>query len=278
VQASSFSLPLPWCASDVLKKADMQPLVDADADRLQTWKAHLISRVGRTTLTKVTLSTIPIHTSIAVAMPRGTYKAIDKLRRAFIWTGTDTVLGGHCLVAWPRVTQPVELGGLGVVDLTTMGYALRLGWEWLARTQPDRIWSPSACKTDCVIQAMFQVSTTVQVGNGAQMLFWTDRWIGDTSIALIAPDLVVVVAPRRHKTRLVSEALHNSTWISDISGALSVRALYQYVSIWLCLQHFPLQENVPDIFVRGEPAVLGVVGIQGVLLRLVQCPSIKGVA
>jgi hypothetical protein len=103
-------------------------------------------------------------------MPRGTYKAIDELRRAFIWTGSDMASGGHCLVSWSRVTRPVELGGLGVIDLTTMGYALHLRWEWLARTQPKRIWAPSACKTDQVIQAMFQVSTAVPVGNGTQTM------------------------------------------------------------------------------------------------------------
>jgi hypothetical protein len=51
------------------------------------------------------------------------------LRRAFIWTGSDTMQGGKCLVPWQCVTRPVELGGLGMLDLTTLGYALRLQWE-----------------------------------------------------------------------------------------------------------------------------------------------------
>jgi hypothetical protein len=51
---------------------------------------------------------------------------MDKIRCDFIWTGTDTTLGGQCLVAWSKVARPVELGGLGVLDLTTLGYALRL--------------------------------------------------------------------------------------------------------------------------------------------------------
>jgi hypothetical protein len=41
--------------------------VHADvADRLPSWKSMLMSRVGRTTLTKVTLSTMLVHTSIVV--------------------------------------------------------------------------------------------------------------------------------------------------------------------------------------------------------------------
>jgi hypothetical protein len=112
-----------------------------------------------------------------------------------------------------------------------------------------QVWAPSACKTDRVIQAMFQVSTTVQVGNGAQTLFWTDRWVDDTSITYLAPDLVAAVAPHRRKTRLVSEALQNSAWISDITSALSVRSLFECVSILSRLQNFSLQDNVPDKFV-----------------------------
>jgi hypothetical protein len=33
---------------------------------------------------------------------------------------------GQCMVAWQKVTQPVELGGLGVLDLDVFGHALRL--------------------------------------------------------------------------------------------------------------------------------------------------------
>jgi hypothetical protein len=32
--------------------------------------------------------------------------------------------GGRCLVTWSKVTRPAELGGMGVLDLTTLGYAL----------------------------------------------------------------------------------------------------------------------------------------------------------
>jgi hypothetical protein len=53
---------------------------------------------------------------------------VDKFRRAFTWVGTETVQGGQCLVAWSKVTRPKELGGLGVLDLTTLGYALQLWW------------------------------------------------------------------------------------------------------------------------------------------------------
>jgi hypothetical protein len=47
------------------RRADEQPLIDKVAARIPTWKAGLLNDVGRATLTKVTLSAIPVHVSIA---------------------------------------------------------------------------------------------------------------------------------------------------------------------------------------------------------------------
>jgi hypothetical protein len=80
-------------------------------------------------LTKVTLSTMPAHISIAVKVSLWILRAIDRLRRGFTWTGSNSTTGGQCMVAWRSVARLVELGGLGVIDLATMGYTLRLRWE-----------------------------------------------------------------------------------------------------------------------------------------------------
>jgi hypothetical protein len=69
-----------------LKKNDLQPLVDDVADRVPTWKARLMSIAGRTTLTKVTLSAIPIHVSIVVSVSPWIYQAIDRLRYGPWWS------------------------------------------------------------------------------------------------------------------------------------------------------------------------------------------------
>jgi len=116
-----------------LRRVEEQPLVDAVAARIPTWKSGL--------LTKVTLSAIPVHLSIACCMSSWGINQIDKRRRAFLWSGTGTVAGGKCKVAWPVVCRPTDLGGLGVLDLRFFGFALRLRWEWLARAEPERCWA-----------------------------------------------------------------------------------------------------------------------------------------
>jgi hypothetical protein len=101
-------------------RGDLQPLVDVVADRLPSWMAGMLSRSRRTTLVKSTLSAILVHTSIAVKVCPVVYHDIDKIHRAFIWHGTSTASGGRCMVLWPKITRPIELGGLGVLDLTTL--------------------------------------------------------------------------------------------------------------------------------------------------------------
>lgn len=78
-----------------------------------------------------------IFISSVLEFPKWVIKAINKIRRAFMWRGHKEVNGGHCLVAWGRVKRPTDLGGLG-----TLTWVARLGTEneWLKGIQPKRQW------------------------------------------------------------------------------------------------------------------------------------------
>lgn len=158
-----------------LQRIDEQPLVDAIAARIPTWKSGLLTDAGRVLLTKVTLSAISIHLSIACCLSEWAIKQIDKHRRAFLWAGTESVSGGKCRVAWIGVCRPTGLGGLGVLDLRFFGFVLRLRWEWLARSEPDRCWASLPSKAEKNVVAMREASLSVIVGDGASVLLWTDN-------------------------------------------------------------------------------------------------------
>jgi len=49
-------------------------------------------------------------------------KAIDKVRRGFLWRGRKDAKGGHCLIGWDKVQRPKELGGLGISNLQKLGW------------------------------------------------------------------------------------------------------------------------------------------------------------
>jgi hypothetical protein len=98
--------------------------VDAVATRIPTWKSDMLTYAGRALLTKVTLSAVPVHLSIACCLSQWALQQIDKRRRAFLWAGTLNTTGGKCKVVWTTVCRPTDLGSLGVLDLRYFGLAL----------------------------------------------------------------------------------------------------------------------------------------------------------
>ena len=119
-----------------LRRSDLLDWVEKIADRLPNWKANLLNLARRTTLVKFVLSAIPVYLLIALNVLNWVIKVVDKVRRAFLWKGRKEVNGGRCLVAWDKVTRPLSLGGLGVLNLRYMGWALQLRWLWFQKNRP----------------------------------------------------------------------------------------------------------------------------------------------
>ncbi|GJN06051.1 hypothetical protein PR202_ga23736 [Eleusine coracana subsp. coracana] len=55
-------------------------------------------------------------------------KAINKINKGFLWQGKERANSGCCLVAWTKVTRPLDLGGLGIPNLEVMSWALQMRW------------------------------------------------------------------------------------------------------------------------------------------------------
>ena len=81
------------------------------AARIPVWKGNMLNVVGRITLVKAMMFAIPIHTSMALGLSPWAIAAIDRLRRAFFWMGSDKASRGRCKVAWLSVYRPKDLGG-----------------------------------------------------------------------------------------------------------------------------------------------------------------------
>uniref|UniRef100_A0A0A9H1T8 Reverse transcriptase zinc-binding domain-containing protein n=1 Tax=Arundo donax TaxID=35708 RepID=A0A0A9H1T8_ARUDO len=128
------------------------------------------------------------------------------------------------MVAWEKVCRPVELGGLGILNLCHLGQTLLMRWQWLSRTDLDRPWSVLAAKPDHEMVALFEASTSVQLGDGQSCLFWKDKWIDGRSIESLAPNLILIVPRRVRNQRTTFEALQNCRWVRDIWGGLTSRS------------------------------------------------------
>jgi len=225
-----------------LKRSDEQPLIDKVAARIPGWNGGLLNAPGRTALTKATLSAIPVHTAIAVCLSPWAIATIDKLRRAFIWSGRDEVGGGHCKVAWPVVTRPKELGGLGVSDLRRVGVTLRARWVWQDRTngRPPRT-------AERQVIHLFQAATICSLGDGRSIFFWTDAWLHGQRIDSFAP-LVVAAVKKRKLRALVAEALPGHVWVRHLEGAFTQRFLIQFGLLCDKLEEMQLVDG-PNTFI-----------------------------
>jgi hypothetical protein len=111
--------------------AQLQPMVEYAAKRLPLWGSRLLSRGGRMILVHTTLSAIPIHAMMSLDIPLKTLQALWKICRGFMWKGRTDISGGHCLVAWDKVTSPKRCGSLGLPNLHLLNVALRCRWAWL---------------------------------------------------------------------------------------------------------------------------------------------------
>jgi hypothetical protein len=113
---------------------------------------------------------------------------------------------------------------------------------------------------------IFFASTFMVVGDRSSVLLWEDRWLDGKSVGEVAPDLLALIPRSPRKRRTVEQALTERSWITDIMGAVSPLALWQYVQLWSRVQRLQLTD-VPDKLVRW-PVFLQVL-LQRPLLRVI---------
>uniref|UniRef100_A0A8I6Y9G2 Reverse transcriptase domain-containing protein n=1 Tax=Hordeum vulgare subsp. vulgare TaxID=112509 RepID=A0A8I6Y9G2_HORVV len=127
--------------------AQMQPLVDAVAGRLPTWKAWLMNKSGRLALVKSVLSAIPIHQMLALAPPKKTLKQLEKIQRGFLWAGRAAAQGGHCHVNWRASVGLSHWEGWASDIWSALGLRFGCGGSgYLGRTptEPRKAWTCSS--------------------------------------------------------------------------------------------------------------------------------------
>ena len=107
--------------------------------RLSSWKRQYISKGGRLTLIRSTLSSLPIYFLSLFRMPKLVCSRLKKIQRDFLWGGGNLERKPH-LVNWNTVCLEKSRGGLGVRSLSKMNKALLCKWCWWFPNERDSLW------------------------------------------------------------------------------------------------------------------------------------------
>jgi hypothetical protein len=181
------------------------PIIEKVEHWLAGWKKLYLSKEGRLTLLKSTLSSLPTYFMSLFKIPVSVAKRIEQLQRNFLWGGEGDIIKMP-LVSWNKVCTPIAQGGLGVKDLISFNKALLGKWLWRFGVESLNFWrrvmlakygvKDRGCSTRPVrgshgcnlwkeIMAnwdYFQKYIVFEVGNGNKVQFWYDKWCGDYAL------------------------------------------------------------------------------------------------
>ena len=120
------SLPLKYLGLSLgaihKEEAIWNPVLEKMERRLAGWKRLYLSKGGKVTLIKSTLSSLPTYFLSLFPVPTKVANCKEKLQRDFLWSSIDAPK--MPLVEWAKLCMPMQNGGLGIRKLRQFNSAL----------------------------------------------------------------------------------------------------------------------------------------------------------
>ena len=113
-------------------------LIQAIKQRLQSWKARLLSFAGRIELIKSVLSAMHLYWLSVFNLPASVHKEIYKLLLGFLWYGLGPKK--NVFISWKNVCRPKAEGGLSIRRTTDCNKASLLRLLWEIETNKEALW------------------------------------------------------------------------------------------------------------------------------------------
>ena len=195
---------------------------------LAMWKKQYLSKGGRLTLIKSTLSNLPIYFMSLFEIPRKVRLRLEKIQREFLWGDMEERRKIH-LVRWAAICKDKRYGGLGLRHMKDFNKALLGKWLWRFPLERGSFWrkvivgkfgeKEGGWTTREVRESYgiglwkgirkgweeFSLRTRIHIGNGRSTRFWWDIWVGDSKLKDMFPQLFRM-------------ATNNSTVVADLWG------------------------------------------------------------
>jgi hypothetical protein len=205
-----------------------------------------MTHAGRATQVQFVLIATVIYHMMALDLPKWAIKATDKIRCGFLWRERKEANGGHCMVAWGKVTCTKELGGLGISDIQCLNRALRVRWIWLQKTDSSRPWADLPIQSNWFLDKLCSLAMACMVGDGQSTLFWHDKWLMGQRIADLGPQVFSLVPKRLVKRRTMADALCSSSWLGDLRGVVMWEVIADFIILADAITDVALQLGAPN--------------------------------
>ena len=179
---------------------------------LAAWKTQYISKGGRITLIRSTLSSLPIYHLSLFLMPQKVCVRLERIQRQFLWGGSATEKKIP-LVSWATVCSEKSKGGIGLKSFSKLNKALLSKWSWRFANDLNGLWRKAICCKfgesiggwhTSVIRGSygtslwkeiskewlsFSQSAVFVLGDGRRIKFWRDVWCGEEALCNSFPNL-----------------------------------------------------------------------------------------
>ncbi|KAL2235435.1 UNVERIFIED_CONTAM: hypothetical protein Sindi_1275700 [Sesamum indicum] len=176
--------------------SDCQPLISKIDARINGWEGISLSYAGRVQIIKSVLSALSLYWASAFILPKKVINEIEKRLRTFLWKGTTS--SGYAKVAWKDVCRPMDEGGLGFKDISTLNRALMskklcdviqcdrtsiwVQWLYQDRLRERSIWTIRehggswGWRKILRLRPFLRAIVDYQIGNGDRFFVWQDPW------------------------------------------------------------------------------------------------------
>lgn len=140
----SVSLPFTYLGvpmgANMNFKRSWKLIIEKIKSKLSLWKAKILSFGGRITLAKSVLGNLPNFFLSIFLAPIGVVEEIDKIRRCFIWQGSQnnrSITG----FTGKKILAPRDVGGQGLGSIRALNLSLMAKWIWRIKTYQNSLWA-----------------------------------------------------------------------------------------------------------------------------------------